>query len=178
MEHWGRKRAMQCFAVISTISGALLAASQDSAMFIVFRFFSGLGSWAFLCISKSRHCRRFYQRKPASKFGWLIVTSSSTCLLLGISPAALSRTDGRYEWSHDFPGILDRIILWACVQLLFQHDGTMASTAWAGAILPDHDTGDLVLCTGIASVFAHDSTPRRSMAGGFEAAFGQGRSYF
>jgi MFS family permease len=53
MDKWGRKRAMQTLAIVSAVSGALLAASQNAAMFTGFRFFSGLGSWAFLVISES-----------------------------------------------------------------------------------------------------------------------------
>lgn len=52
MEHWGRKTAMLTCAVISIIAGACLTASVNPGMFIAFRFFTGLGSWGFLCISK------------------------------------------------------------------------------------------------------------------------------
>lgn len=52
MDRWGRRFAMRTFAVISIVAGGILAASQNAAMFTVFRFFTGLGSWAFLNISK------------------------------------------------------------------------------------------------------------------------------
>ncbi|KIW81686.1 hypothetical protein Z517_04712 [Fonsecaea pedrosoi CBS 271.37] len=51
MEKWGRKTAMIVCSVISIISGAILTASLNPAMFMVFRFFTGLGSWGFLCVT-------------------------------------------------------------------------------------------------------------------------------
>jgi len=57
MDRMGRKQSMQAMCIVSMISGALLAASQNSAMFTIFRFFSGLGSWALLVISKWFHRR-------------------------------------------------------------------------------------------------------------------------
>lgn len=42
-ERYGRKWAIAASAIITLISGALLAGSVNAAMFIVFRFFSGAG---------------------------------------------------------------------------------------------------------------------------------------
>ncbi|KIY02796.1 uncharacterized protein Z520_01261 [Fonsecaea multimorphosa CBS 102226] len=47
-DRWGRKAALASSAIIIIISGACLAGSTSVAMFIVFRFFSGLGSYMIL----------------------------------------------------------------------------------------------------------------------------------
>ena len=51
-DKYGRKTAFIYCAVLSLFGGTLLCASQNPAMFIVFRFFAGAGSWGFLCVSK------------------------------------------------------------------------------------------------------------------------------
>ena len=51
-DKYGRKAAFVYSGLVSIFGGALLAASQNQAMFIVFRFFAGAGSWAFLSISE------------------------------------------------------------------------------------------------------------------------------
>ncbi|KAJ5813675.1 uncharacterized protein N7503_000425 [Penicillium pulvis] len=43
-DRWGRKRAIAVGAILTLISGALLSASVNVAMFIAFRFLSGAGS--------------------------------------------------------------------------------------------------------------------------------------
>ena len=52
MDKWGRKAGMIYCASLSIVGGALLCASQNVAMFIVFRFVAGAGSWGFLALSK------------------------------------------------------------------------------------------------------------------------------
>jgi len=44
-DHWGRKWGISIACILVLISGALLAASQNLAMFLAFRFFAGMGSW-------------------------------------------------------------------------------------------------------------------------------------
>ncbi|OQV06790.1 hypothetical protein CLAIMM_11315 [Cladophialophora immunda] len=83
MAKWGRKRAMQGLSVVSAISGALLAASQNSAMFTVFRFFSGLGSWAFLVITPV-YCSELAQ----PQYRGLMVGMNGVMIGLGYSIAS------------------------------------------------------------------------------------------
>lgn len=47
-DHWGRKWAIAFPAILVLISGALLAGSVNIAMFLVFRFVAGVGSWMLL----------------------------------------------------------------------------------------------------------------------------------
>jgi MFS family permease len=51
MDKWGRKAGVMYCAVLSIVGGVCLCAAQNIAMFIVFRFFAGAGSWAFLALS-------------------------------------------------------------------------------------------------------------------------------
>lgn len=51
MDRYGRKVGVRYCATLSIISGVCLCAAQNIAMFIVFRFFAGAGSWAFLALS-------------------------------------------------------------------------------------------------------------------------------
>lgn len=51
MEKWGRKAAVYLCSIIGLIGGALVCASQNVAMFIVFKFLAGMSSWAFVAIS-------------------------------------------------------------------------------------------------------------------------------
>lgn len=48
-ERYGRKWAIAWSAIITLISGALLAGSVDVAMFVVFRFVSGAGGNLLSC---------------------------------------------------------------------------------------------------------------------------------
>jgi MFS family permease len=52
MEKWGRKAAVHLCSIIGLIGGALVCASQNVAMFIVFKFLAGMSSWAFVAISR------------------------------------------------------------------------------------------------------------------------------
>jgi MFS family permease len=52
MDKWGRKVGVIYCALLSILGGAGLAGARNIAMFIVFRFFAGAGSWAFLALSK------------------------------------------------------------------------------------------------------------------------------
>lgn len=52
MDKWGRRAAVVCVSAIGLVSGALLCASQSVAMFLVFRFFAGIGSWGTVTISE------------------------------------------------------------------------------------------------------------------------------
>jgi MFS family permease len=52
MDRYGRKGGVIYCSVLSIIGGIGLTASQNITMFIVFRFFAGAGSWAFLALSK------------------------------------------------------------------------------------------------------------------------------
>lgn len=52
MDKWGRKAGMIYCACFSIVGGALLAGSINISMFIVARFFAGMGSWGFLAVSK------------------------------------------------------------------------------------------------------------------------------
>lgn len=52
MDRWGRKAGVIYCSCFSLFGGALLCASQNSAMFIVARFFAGMGSWGFLAVSE------------------------------------------------------------------------------------------------------------------------------
>ncbi|KAK4539179.1 hypothetical protein LTR36_001179 [Oleoguttula mirabilis] len=47
-DRWGRRAAIGVSALITVLSGALLAGSVNVAMFIVFRFFSGAGAFMIL----------------------------------------------------------------------------------------------------------------------------------
>ena len=51
-DSYGCKKAFINCALIPIFGGALLTASENQAMFIVFRFFAGAGSWTFLSIIK------------------------------------------------------------------------------------------------------------------------------
>jgi MFS family permease len=51
MDKWGRKAGAMYCAVLSIVGGVCLCAARNIAMFIVFRFFAGAGSWAFLALS-------------------------------------------------------------------------------------------------------------------------------
>jgi len=51
MDKYGRKVGVIYCATLSIIGGVCLCAAQNIAMFIVFRFFAGAGSWAFLALS-------------------------------------------------------------------------------------------------------------------------------
>jgi MFS family permease len=51
MDRYGRKVGVMYCAVLSLVGGVCLCAAQNIAMFIVFRFFAGAGSWAFLALS-------------------------------------------------------------------------------------------------------------------------------
>jgi MFS family permease len=51
MDKWGRKVGVMYCAILSIVGGVCLCAAQNIAMFIVFRFFAGAGSWAFLALS-------------------------------------------------------------------------------------------------------------------------------
>jgi MFS family permease len=53
MDKYGRKVGVMYCATLSIIGGVCLCAAQNIAMFIVFRFFAGAGSWAFLALSKA-----------------------------------------------------------------------------------------------------------------------------
>ncbi|KAI9764617.1 MAG: hypothetical protein M1839_005803 [Geoglossum umbratile] len=48
MDKYGRKVGAIYCAILSLIGGVCLCAAQNIAMFIVFRFFAGAGSWAFV----------------------------------------------------------------------------------------------------------------------------------
>jgi MFS family permease len=50
MDKYGRKVGVMYCATLSIIGGVCLCAAQNIAMFIVFRFFAGAGSWAFLAL--------------------------------------------------------------------------------------------------------------------------------
>jgi len=52
MDKFGRKAGMAYCAFFSVLGGALLVGSRGVAMFIVARFFAGMGSWGFLAVSK------------------------------------------------------------------------------------------------------------------------------
>jgi MFS family permease len=52
MDKWGRKAGLIYCACFSIVGGALLAGSVNVSMFIVARFFAGMGSWGFLAVSK------------------------------------------------------------------------------------------------------------------------------
>lgn len=52
MEEWGRKIAVYLTSDIGLIGGALVCASQNVGMFIVFKFLAGMSSWGFVAISK------------------------------------------------------------------------------------------------------------------------------
>ena len=52
MDRWGRKAGVIYCSVFSLFGGALLVGSKSAAMFIVGRFFAGIGSWGFLAVSK------------------------------------------------------------------------------------------------------------------------------
>ncbi|OAL32912.1 hypothetical protein AYO20_07703 [Fonsecaea nubica] len=49
MERWGRKAGVVAASVVSIFGSTLVAAAQNIAMFIVFRFFAGAGAYA-LCV--------------------------------------------------------------------------------------------------------------------------------
>ena len=51
MDRYGRKAGVMYCATLSIVGGVCLCAAQNIAMFIVFRFFAGAGSWAFLALS-------------------------------------------------------------------------------------------------------------------------------
>ncbi|OAL26939.1 hypothetical protein AYO22_03883 [Fonsecaea multimorphosa] len=51
MDRWGRKAGVYCCCAFSMLGGILLTASQGVAMFIVARFFAGVGSWGFLAVA-------------------------------------------------------------------------------------------------------------------------------
>src|SRR5438045_3897493 len=62
MDKYGRKVGVMYCATLSIIGGVCLCAAQNIAMFIVFRFFAGAGSWAFLPLSRKpllRHLPSF-----------------------------------------------------------------------------------------------------------------------
>jgi MFS family permease len=52
MDKWGRKAGVIFCSFWSLLGGALLCGSKSSAMFIVARFFAGMGSWGYLAVSK------------------------------------------------------------------------------------------------------------------------------
>jgi len=52
MDRWGRKAGVIYCSVFSLFGGALLVGSKSVAMFIVARFFAGIGSWGFFAVSK------------------------------------------------------------------------------------------------------------------------------
>jgi len=52
MDKFGRKAGMIYCAFFSILGGGLLVGSRGVAMFIVARFFAGMGSWGFLAVSK------------------------------------------------------------------------------------------------------------------------------
>lgn len=54
MDRWGRKAGVIYCSTLSIIGGACLAGARNIAMFIVFRFFAGAGSWGFLALCRSR----------------------------------------------------------------------------------------------------------------------------
>ena len=51
MDRYGRKAGMLYCSAFSVLGGVLLTASNGVAMFIVARFFSGIGSWGFLAVT-------------------------------------------------------------------------------------------------------------------------------
>jgi MFS family permease len=60
MDRYGRKVGVMYCAVLSLVGGVCLCAAQNIAMFIVFRFFAGAGSWAFLALSTQLHRSPFF----------------------------------------------------------------------------------------------------------------------
>lgn len=52
MDKWGRKAGLIYCSIFSIVGGALLAGSINISMFIVARFFAGMGSWGFLAVSE------------------------------------------------------------------------------------------------------------------------------
>ena len=51
MDKYGRKAGVVYCATLSIVGGVCLCGAQNIAMFIVFRFFAGAGSWGFLALS-------------------------------------------------------------------------------------------------------------------------------
>lgn len=69
MDRWGRKMAVVIISVIGIVSGTLLCASQNMAMFLVFRFFAGFASWGAVTVSTFWHSKTtewsaFYSISP------------------------------------------------------------------------------------------------------------------
>ncbi|EXJ74794.1 uncharacterized protein A1O5_01490 [Cladophialophora psammophila CBS 110553] len=50
MDKWGRKAGVIFCSFWSLLGGALICGSKSSAMFIVARFFAGMGSWGYLAV--------------------------------------------------------------------------------------------------------------------------------
>jgi MFS family permease len=55
MDKYGRKVGVVYCATLSIVGGVCLCAAQNIAMFIVFRFFAGAGSWAFLALGTTNN---------------------------------------------------------------------------------------------------------------------------
>lgn len=53
MDKWGRKAGVIYCSSLGIVGGILLCAAQGPAMFIVFRFVAGAGSWGFFALSAS-----------------------------------------------------------------------------------------------------------------------------
>jgi len=51
MDKYGRKMGMAYCSFFSIFGGALICGSRNAAMFIVARFFAGMGSWGFLAVT-------------------------------------------------------------------------------------------------------------------------------
>ncbi|CAK7237143.1 hypothetical protein SCUCBS95973_009861 [Sporothrix curviconia] len=51
MDRWGRKMAVIIISAVGIVSATLLCASQNIAMFLVFRFFAGFASWGAVTVT-------------------------------------------------------------------------------------------------------------------------------
>lgn len=67
-------------AFFSIVGGAILAGTINVTMFIVARFFAGMGSWGFLAVSKS--C-------SSTIFGILVLTSLAPVYCAELAPPSI-----------------------------------------------------------------------------------------
>lgn len=82
MDRYGRKVGVIYCSVLSLVGGVCLCAAQNIAMFIVFRFFAGAGSWGFLALSTS----------PLSVFSFFRLSMTSFVSSYGGETPAKQRT--------------------------------------------------------------------------------------
>jgi hypothetical protein len=95
MDKYGRKVGVVYCATLSIIGGVCLCAAQNIAMFIVFRFFAGAGSWAFLALSTTPSSALPSYKGVGTQL--IRICPSSTGILCRARPSQTPRLFCRHE---------------------------------------------------------------------------------